>query len=147
MSSLLKARTDRRAAVEVTLESAGWTYLDFRVVQLGAGDGYRQDFGGREVVVVPISGRGVVRVGSEGVELGRAGVFEAVPHVLYVPLGRSIQVSAEAEFVFTIGGAPAEGGLPLRYSNRRRCVSSCGAGVPPTGRSPTSSQPRSPPSA
>ena len=114
MSSLLKARTKSRVTIEVTPESAGWTYLDFRVVQLAPGDRYRQDTGGREVVVTPISGRGLVRVGAEDIELARVGVFEEVPHILYAPPGRSVEVCSENGFVFTIGGAPAEGGLPLR---------------------------------
>ena len=114
MNSLLKGRAGRQVAVEVTPESAGWTYLDFRVVQLTPGDRYRQDSGDRETVVVPISGSGLIRVGAEDIELARKGVFEEVPHVLYVPPGRSVEVSGENGFVFTIGGAPAEGGLPLR---------------------------------
>ena len=114
MSSLLKARLDRQVTVEVTPESARWTYLDFRVVQLRPGDRFRQDSDGREVALVPISGSGQVSVGAEVIELGRAGVFEEVPQVLYVPPGRSMEVSTVGGFVFTIGGAPAEGGLPLR---------------------------------
>ena len=114
MSSLLKARRGRRKSADVTPESAGWTYLDFAVVSLDAGGSYDEASGHREVVVVPISGRGLVQVGSEPIELARSGVFEELPHVLYVPPGRSMEIRADGEFTFTIGGAPAEGGLPLR---------------------------------
>ena len=114
MNSLLKARPGRQVTVEVTPENAGWTYLEFRVVQLEPGDRYRQDSVDRETVVVPISGTGLIRVGTEDIELTRAGVFEEMPHVLYIPPGRSVEVSGKNRFVFAVGGAPAEGGLPLR---------------------------------
>ncbi len=114
MGSLLKPRPERPKAVEVTPESAGWTYLDFAVVHLDPGGSYMEAPGHREVVVVPISGSGTVRTGGETVDLARAGVFEELPHVLYVPPGHSIEVRSRGEFTFTVGGAPAEGGLPLR---------------------------------
>lgn len=112
--SLIKAGRDGATSVGVTPESAGWTYLDFHVVQLGAGDRFRQATAGREVVVVPISGTGLVQIGRERIDLARTGVFEELPHVLYIPPGRSVEVGAVGRFTFTIGGAPAEGGLPLR---------------------------------
>ena len=114
MGSLLKARTDRSRAVEVTPESAGWTYLDFAVVNLDSGGTYVETSRHREVVMVPISGGGTVRTGGETIDLARAGVFEELPHVLYVPPGQRVDVRAGGSFTFTIGGAPAEGGLPLR---------------------------------
>ena len=85
MGSLLKARTDVSKAVEVTPESAAWTDLDFAVVNLDSGGSYVETSGHREVVVVPISGGGTVRTGGETIDLARAGVFEELPHVLYVP--------------------------------------------------------------
>lgn len=91
MGSLLKPRTDRPKAVEVTPESAGWTYLDFAVVHLDPGGSYTEASGQREVVVVPISGSGTVRTGGATVDLARAGVFEELPHVLYVPPGHSME--------------------------------------------------------
>lgn len=113
-SSLLKARRDERVSVAVTPESAGWTYLDFSVVQLGAGARYDRDAARREMALVPIEGAGTVRVGNDHIDLARNGVFDQLPHVLYIPPGRPISVAAGHRFVFTIGGAPAEGGLPLR---------------------------------
>ncbi|WP_420612928.1 5-deoxy-glucuronate isomerase [Candidatus Spongiisocius sp.] len=113
-SSLVKARRDERVSVAVTPESAGWTYLDFSVVQLGAGARYDRDAARREMALVPIEGAGTVRVGNDHIDLARNGVFDQLPHVLYIPPGRPISVAAGHRFVFTIGGAPAEGGLPLR---------------------------------
>ena len=113
-SSLVKARRDERVSVAVTPQSAGWTYLDFSVVQLGAGTRYDRDAARREMALVPIEGAGTVRVGNDHIDLARNGVFDQLPHVLYIPPGRPISVAAGHRFVFTIGGAPAEGGLPLR---------------------------------
>ena len=113
-SSLIKARRGETVPVTVTPESAGWSYLDFRVVELAAGGGYTQEAAGREVVVVPIEGAGTVRVGDDDIGLARTGVFDELPRVLYVPPGLPVSVSARSRFVLTIGGAPAEGGLPLR---------------------------------
>ncbi len=113
-SSLIKADRSQPVSVSVTPRSAGWTYLDFRVVHIQGEQRYDEDTGDREVVLVPISGQGMVRIGDELVNLTRAGVFEELPRVLYVPPGRSIKVRTDDRFTFTIGGAPAQGGLPLR---------------------------------
>ena len=114
MNSLVKAAPNARIPIEVTPESAGWSFLDFRVVQLLPGQGFQQDTGGREVAVVPLSGNGLIRVETELVELSRSDVFEEKPQVLYTPPGRSILISTEQGFTCAVGGAPAEGGLPVR---------------------------------
>ncbi len=114
MNSLIKPRKGQRVTTEVTPRSAGWTYLDFRVVDLRAGQTFTEDTGGREVAIVPLDGHGSVRAGTDELSLARDGVFEEMPKVLYVPPGRSIRISTSASFSFTIGGAPAEGGLPIR---------------------------------
>ncbi len=114
MSSLVTASPGARVPISVTPESAGWQYLDFRVVDLQPGQGFQQDSADREVAVVPLSGHGQVRVESDLIELSRTSVFEEKPHVLYVPPGRTIRISTEPGFQCAIGGAPAEGGLPVR---------------------------------
>ena len=114
MNSLVKGKRGARIPIEVTPESAGWSYLDFRVVDLLPGQGFQQDTAGREVAVVPLSGHGLVRVESESIELTRTSVFDEKPWVLYVPPGRTLRISTEDGFSCAVGGAPAEGGLPLR---------------------------------
>ena len=114
MNSLVKGKRGARIPIEVTPESAGWSYLDFRVVDLLPGQGFQQDTAGREVAVVSLSGHGLVRVESESIELTRTSVFDEKPWVLYVPPGRTIRISTEDGFSCAVGGAPAEGGLPLR---------------------------------
>ena len=77
MNSLLKSRRGRRRAVEASPERAGWTYLDLAVVELDADGSYDEASGDREVVVVPISGRGLVRAGA--MTLPTAGVQMPAP--------------------------------------------------------------------
>ena len=112
--SLLKARPGPGTVIEVTPESAGWSYLDFRVVSLAGGDEYRHSAPGRETAVTPLQGSGRVKVDDDLIRLSRSGVFQEVPQVLYVPPGRRITVEADRDFLFAAGGAPAEGGLPVR---------------------------------
>ncbi len=112
--SLVRPRPGQTVSVDITPEGVGWRYLDFRVVQLSAGGNYEYSTAGREYALVPIEGVGTVRSGREVIDLARTGVFDAPPHVLYVPPGQPVTVRAVEDFVFTIGGAPAEGGLPLR---------------------------------
>ena len=140
MSSLLKPRQGGQKVIEVTPESAEWTYLDFAVVALGPGDRYLEASGRREVVVVPISGKGLVRVGKEAIDLARTGVFEELPHVLYVPPGDSIEVRADGNFTFTIGGAPRRRRPPVAVVRTFRDAGRvAGRRGVPTARSRTSS--------
>lgn len=113
MNSLMKADPTSRTPIEVTPESAGWRYLDFQVVNLLPGQGFQHDTGDREVAVVPLSGHGLIRIETDLIELSRTSVFEQRPHVLYAPPGRSIGISTETGFMCAVGGAPAEGGLPV----------------------------------
>lgn len=112
--SLIKGRPGRGAVIEVTPESAGWSYLDFRVVSLGAGDEYIHSAPGRETAVTPLQGSGRVKVDGDVIDLSRSGVFEEVPQVLYAPPGSALAVRADRDFLCAVGGAPAEGGLPVR---------------------------------
>ncbi|MCY3580876.1 MAG: 5-deoxy-glucuronate isomerase [Acidimicrobiia bacterium] len=113
-SSLLKPESDGSVRLKVVPESAGWTYLDFRLVALEAAEQFHVAPEGREVAVVPIEGSGTVRVGRDDIDLSRSGVFDQIPSVLYVPPGQGLTVTARGRFLFTVGGAPAEGGLPVR---------------------------------
>lgn len=97
-ASLIKGRPGRGTVIEVTPESAGWSYLDFRVVSLGPGDEYRHSAPGRETAVTPLQGSGRVKVGGDVIDLSRSGVFEEVPQVLYAPPGRDLSIETDGEF-------------------------------------------------
>lgn len=101
--------------LKVTPETVGWDVLDFSVVSLEAGQNWSTSTGDREVAVVPQHGDFTATVGDEVFSLSRAGVFQQMAPVLYLPPGTTVEIvagSAEAEFA--IGGAPAEGRYPVR---------------------------------
>jgi 5-deoxy-glucuronate isomerase len=110
---LFKSRRNPGVVVEVTPELAGWKYLSFKVMDLRPGETYREQTNG-EVAVVPLHGKGTVEVAGAKFELERHNLFASAPHVLYVPPGREIVVTAHTDFQFSSGGAPAEGKYPTR---------------------------------
>ncbi len=114
MSNLIKSDYDSTVVIDVTPESAGWEYLSFQVIALKEGGSYSYSTGKTEVALVPLVGKGVFQVAGQRFDIARKGVFEEVPHILYVPPGHEITVEADGEFEFALGGAPAEGKYPIR---------------------------------
>ena len=98
-------------AQHVTPESAGWTYLSFGVVTLEDGR-FSGNSGENEVVLVPQSGQLSVTFGDQTHDLSRAGVFEELPAVVYLPPHTAFTLTGSGTFAH--GGAPAEG----KYSAR-----------------------------
>jgi 5-deoxy-glucuronate isomerase len=95
---------------------AGWRYLGFRALALGAGE--RLDLGGpgTETAVVVLAGGGVTLVAEGGVELrldGRSTVFDGKPWAAYLPPDWRAQITghplAEAKVVLAIAETPASG--------------------------------------
>ena len=92
---LMKAAPTGREIVNVTPERAGWKYVGFRAVRLGAGEAETVDTGSQELCLVVLSG--TVDVSVDGVtyaNLGtRTSVFEDVsPAAVYVPAGKMVTV-------------------------------------------------------
>ncbi len=110
----LRPALDSQIRLNVTPESAGWTYLHFRVSALAAGEHQLERTEANEAALVPLGGRARLRVGEHRFDLARKSVFDEMPHVLYVPPGREIEIQAADDFEFAIGAAPAEGRYPLR---------------------------------
>jgi len=100
--------------IVVTPASAGWQYLSFRIVALAAGQGYTIDTGGEEMALVPLQGSSLVQVGHEEFQLQRRGVFVGPPSLVYAPPGKTIRVTAQTDFEFAVGGAPATGKYGVR---------------------------------
>ncbi len=111
---LIKPTSGAPVVLDVSPASAGWQYLSFRVVSLQPGDTYRHDSAGLEVALVPLSGQAAVTAGSERFNLARRGYFVEPPHILYAPPGTPLTVHATTAFEFALGGAPADGHLPVR---------------------------------
>ena len=101
--------------MEITPESAGWTYLSFAIVGLKPGERHDHLLADQETAVVPISGSATVKVGGIETTLSRTSVFEEMPRIAYAPPGVAIEIVAIDEaFEFAIGSAPAEGRYPAR---------------------------------
>ena len=96
--------------VQVTPQSAGWTYVGFEVVRI-AGRFERTEIG-RETCVVVLSGTCELAAGDVSGELGRRDVFDGPPSALYVPPGVTWTADGDAELALCT--APAEGRLPPR---------------------------------
>lgn len=101
-------------ALQVTPEIAGWRFLDFTVTILGAGQQVRIETVGREVAVVPLEGAFAAQVGGERFELSRSSVFTEMASVLYLPPRTTCTFTTETGAEFSVGGAPAQGELPVR---------------------------------
>lgn len=112
MSHHLRPKAGR--GVGVTPQTAGWRYLSFGAVTLGAGETFRGDCGGSEVALVPQSGALRLEAGGQTFELRRESVFAELPQVVYLPPGTVWTATALEDASFAHGGAPAEGRLPLR---------------------------------
>src|SRR5690606_10728904 len=98
--------------LSVTPESAGWSHVGFKVVQLA--DGQRHEGGdtGREACVVVVSGRADMVAGDErfGDVGGRASPFEdRARGAVCVPAGVQWSVLARGEVELAVCTAPGTG--------------------------------------
>jgi 5-deoxy-glucuronate isomerase len=103
--------------VDVTPQSAGWTYVGFELHRLMPGETVSAETGGREACLVFVSGKGTVE--ADGRNLGQLGErmspFEGKPWSVYVPQGTHWHVRAETEVELAVCSAPGlDGGLPVR---------------------------------
>lgn len=100
------------SVVKVTPESAGWGYVGFEVVKLGAGKSAERRSDGVEVCLVPISGSCVVSSGSGEWGIGgRESPFDGAPHALYLPPDSEFRISAGSDLELAVCSAPAEKGV------------------------------------
>ncbi len=102
------------ADVSVSVEDAGWKYLDFSVHEMQEGEKLEIQHPGREVAVLPLGGEIQVEAGGKSFKLARKDVFADPPYILYVPPAEVVRVSAGTKASFATGGAPAEGRYPVR---------------------------------
>lgn len=112
-----KERDDSGAVLEVTPESAGWSYVGFKVLKLEPGEGAGGGDAGREACIIVLSGRCDVEVGAQRFEnIGqRMSVFEdAPPAAVYAPAGALYAITARTVVEIAIGSAPGAGGGEAR---------------------------------
>lgn len=101
---------------DVDQSRAGWTWSSIRVLGLPAGAEQAIGTGDEELLVLPLEGGCVVRVGDEVHELrGRAEIWSEVTDYLYLPRGVEATISSAGGGRFALPGAKATKDLPVRY--------------------------------
>jgi 5-deoxy-glucuronate isomerase len=100
----------------VTPESAGWRYVGFEPLMLGAGRSAERDTGDRECCIVVVEGG--VHVGSEHGDWrdlgGRETPFAGAPDAAYLPPGTRFTVTGAGEAEVGLCFAPADAGAEPR---------------------------------
>jgi 5-deoxy-glucuronate isomerase len=110
-------RDETGAVLEVTPESAGWTYVGFKVLKLETGESAGGGEEGREACIVVLSGKCDVEIGGQRFDnIGeRMSVFEdAPPAAIYAPAGALYAITARTPLEIAIGSAPGEKGGEAR---------------------------------
>ena len=99
---------EQHRVIDVTPESAGWTYVGFELCRLSPGQMASRNTGEREHCLVVIGGRARASVAEQdvGVIGERADPFTGKPWSLYVPAGSSWRVVAETELEFAVCSSP-----------------------------------------
>jgi 5-deoxy-glucuronate isomerase len=107
--------------LEVTPESAGWSYSSLRILTLPAHGRHTFDTGGDEVLLVPLEGAASVQLDGTEIELaGRADVFSGPTDFAYLPVASSATVTSHGGGRFALVGARTERVLPFRHSAAER---------------------------
>jgi 5-deoxy-glucuronate isomerase len=103
--------------LEITPDTAGWTYSGLRIVDLAPGEGITFDTGEDEVLVLPLSGGCHVQVDGEKLTVaGRRSVFEGVTDFVYLPRDATAALSSQDGGRFALPAARADRRLAARYA-------------------------------
>jgi 5-deoxy-glucuronate isomerase len=99
--------------IDITPESAGWTYIGLTTVRLASGGTWNHDTGGNEVCLVPLQGDATVTSGADTWTIERPGtVFDGKPTALYLPVGTSFTITANSDTEIAITRSRAERAFP-----------------------------------
>lgn len=125
-------------AQKITPENAGWEYVGFELLRLTAGASIVFNTEETEACLVLVAGYASFEVdGQQYSHLGnRETPFAKIPpYSLYVPHGKSVNITADSELELAICRAPSQGHLPVRvispeevsveqrgYGNNKRLV-------------------------
>lgn len=109
---LVKPNPDPHADVilSVTPEQAGWDFISFQARRLASGASWSFDSGENELAIVNLSGRYHVQSNRgewHGIG-GRANVFAAGAHALYLPRRTQFTVTAEVGGEFAVAWVPTD---------------------------------------
>jgi 5-deoxy-glucuronate isomerase len=104
---------DDGTLLTITPESAGWGHVGFEVLSLDAGQAARRGTEGRELCVVVVAGRCVVRSEHGEWEVGgRSDPWSGPPGAAYLPPNTNVTIEGSGEVALC--WAPANGGAPAR---------------------------------
>jgi 5-deoxy-glucuronate isomerase len=102
--------------VDVTPESAGWSYSSLKIISLEPGGSHSFPTGSDEVIVLPLNGPVAVEVDDARCELnGRPSVFDGPTDLVYLGRGKAATLRSTAGGRFALCGARVQSALPLRY--------------------------------
>jgi 5-deoxy-glucuronate isomerase len=108
--------TSGREVVRITPAVARWGYSGLRVLDLAAGDTYRGNTDGDEMIVLPLTGSCTVDTDAGGARLaGRTDVFSSVTDCAYVPRECGYSIAAPGGGRFALASARTPARLPFRY--------------------------------
>jgi 5-deoxy-glucuronate isomerase len=102
---------------DVTPQSAGWSYVGFKLWRLAAGETAEGNLGGDEAIIVMVEGKAAIDAAGQdwGVLGERLDVFEkTAPHCLYLPAGSDWKAVAETDCTLAVCLAPGKGGHAAR---------------------------------
>lgn len=104
--------------VEVTPESASWSYSSLRIVTLPAAGDHEFETGPDEIIVLPLSGSCRVEVDGAHLELdGRSSVFAGPSDFAYLPINHTASIRSDRGGRFALCGARTDVELALRYGS------------------------------
>ena len=102
--------------INVGVDDAGWDFVSLRVQKIAAGGFFNLATGDDEVCLVPLVGSVTVEVDGGTYELVRPGsVFDGKPSALYVPIDRSVRVTADKDAEFAVTGSKAKRSFPVQF--------------------------------
>jgi 5-deoxy-glucuronate isomerase len=112
----VRSKDGHGEVVNVTPESAGWTYVGFALERLDAGETFSAETGSREVCLVLISGKAKVTIdGKDFGEIGeRLSPFEGPPWAAYAPAGSRYAVTATTPLELAVCSAPGGKSHPAK---------------------------------
>ncbi|MFL5859407.1 MAG: 5-deoxy-glucuronate isomerase [Solirubrobacteraceae bacterium] len=119
--------------LDVTPDSAGWTYVGFEVLALASGVVAKRDTRDREVCIVVVAGTATVNsdYGEYSDLGGRPDPWHGPPDAVYLPPGTSFALASadEAEVALCWGPAPRGGASPRMLSGNAIDVETRGYGA------------------
>jgi 5-deoxy-glucuronate isomerase len=84
--------------------------LDFGFLKLAAGEDYRAETPGREILAVVLGGKASFEIDGRKFEKvgGRPNVFNGKPHSVYIPAGAEFSIRAEGPVEIALPSAPSD---------------------------------------